>query len=396
MPVKWIKAAPGIRYYEHTDRRQKNGRPDRYYTLRCMIAGKRVEEGVGWATEGWTVDKIHALIATFKESRRTGVGPKTLAEMREANAKRRVEDANRVNTLTMGQFFDEYYLPEAKKRKRTWYTDKGRFDKIIRPMLGDYPVCGITKEHVEDVLQRVRNAGMTESTALQYMAVLRQLFNLAKLTVIDGKPLWAEPMMPVSQVRLPKALVQRERYLTYDESDYLLATLRVVNQTVADMAGLSLNTGLRFSEMLRLEWSDINFDSKTLLVRNQDMRKPGGRLPLNDASLAILSERAKIRVKNERHVFPEEETGKDGYPMRRIFGETVEECGLNTNSIRVEDKIVFHSLRHTFASWLAISGKADIYRIKTLMRHKSIKMTERYAHLLPDATREAVNHLRPR
>jgi integrase len=51
-------------------------------------------------------------------------------------------------------------------------------------------------------------------------------------------------------------------------------------------------------------------------------------------------------------------------------------------------------LRHTFASWLALAG-VDIYRIKTLMRHKTIDMTMRYAHLLPDATRQAVYNLTP-
>ena len=57
-------------------------------------------------------------------------------------------------------------------------------------------------------------------------------------------------------------------------------------------------------------------------------------------------------------------------------------------------KVVFHTLRHTFASWLAMAG-TDIYRIKTLMRHKTITMTMRYAHLIPDATRAAVHNLRP-
>jgi integrase len=196
-------------------------------------------------------------------------------------------------------------------------------------------------------------------------------------------------------VRLPKALVQRERYLTYEEADILLEALRATNETVADIAELSLNTGLRFGELLRLEWSDINFNGKTLRVRDEDMRKPGGHVPLNKTALAVLEARAKFRNKHERRIFPIDEVGKDGFPMRRIFGEVVEECGLNLHSVGPQDKVVFHTLRHTVASWLAISGKADIYRIKTLMRHKTIKMTERYAHLLPDATRDAVENLRP-
>ena len=51
------------------------------------------------------------------------------------------------------------------------------------------------------------------------------------------------------------------------------------------------------------------------------------------------------------------------------------------------DKVVFHTLRHTFASWLAIQG-TPIYTIKELMGHKTLAMTERYSHLIPDAKRE--------
>jgi len=57
-------------------------------------------------------------------------------------------------------------------------------------------------------------------------------------------------------------------------------------------------------------------------------------------------------------------------------------------------RIVFHSLRHTFASWLAMAG-VDINRIKTLMRHKTLDMTMRYAHLIPDASHDAVHNLKP-
>ena len=55
-------------------------------------------------------------------------------------------------------------------------------------------------------------------------------------------------------------------------------------------------------------------------------------------------------------------------------------------------KVVFHSLRHTFGSWLAIQG-TPILAIKELMGHKSLAMTERYAHLSPDMKKQAVSQL---
>jgi len=49
-------------------------------------------------------------------------------------------------------------------------------------------------------------------------------------------------------------------------------------------------------------------------------------------------------------------------------------------------------LRHTFASWLAISG-VSIFVIKELLGHKKIEMTMRYAHLAPEQKQAAVNKI---
>ena len=82
--------------------------------------------------------------------------------------------------------------------------------------------------------------------------------------------------------------------------------------------------------------------------------------------------------------------------LTHAFRALADSIGLN-DGIKQDDRarrIVFHSLRHTFASWLACNGE-DIYRIQRLMRHKTITMTMRYANLIPDATRSAVHNLKP-
>ncbi len=54
--------------------------------------------------------------------------------------------------------------------------------------------------------------------------------------------------------------------------------------------------------------------------------------------------------------------------------------------------IRFHSLRHTYASWL-VEGGVDLYRVKELMGHSSIQTTMRYAHLAPDNLRNEVERV---
>ncbi|MFV0348195.1 MAG: tyrosine-type recombinase/integrase, partial [Halodesulfovibrio sp.] len=84
--------------------------------------------------------------------------------------------------------------------------------------------------------------------------------------------------------------------------------------------------------------------------------------------------------------------GKQRENISHLFTQLVDELGLNADVTDKRHKIVFHTLRHTFASWMAIDG-VDIYRIKELMRHKTISMTMRYAKLSPDANRSAVEGL---
>jgi site-specific recombinase XerD len=55
-------------------------------------------------------------------------------------------------------------------------------------------------------------------------------------------------------------------------------------------------------------------------------------------------------------------------------------------------RVVFHTLRHTFASWLVMEG-VDLYRVKELLGHKDLTMTQRYSHLAPDSLRGAMNIL---
>jgi site-specific recombinase XerD len=52
----------------------------------------------------------------------------------------------------------------------------------------------------------------------------------------------------------------------------------------------------------------------------------------------------------------------------------------------------WHDLRHTFASRLVMAG-IDLYKIKELMGHESIEMTQRYAHLAPESLQREVDVL---
>ena len=398
MATRWNRTNyPGVRFREHPSRKH-NGKADRYFSIRYYINYKDCEEGLGWASDGWNPEKAHQVLAKIKEGVTTGIGAQSLSDLRAEAEARKVAEAHEaklisVQAMTLSSFLTDFYLPEAKRTKRTWLDDKGRIEKHIHSRLGSLPLCAVTKEDIKTFLDFLRKSGASEATALHYMAILRRAFNLARATVIEGIPLLTGPS-PLDSIALPKPKNARERFLSYAEADKLLEAAHESGH--ADLHAaivIALNTGMRLGEILRLEWIDVDMAHGIITVREEADRKPGGKVFINTEVEAVL----KKRISSRRHsqlVLAPPKGGKERSSLTHRFSDLVENLGFNADIEDARHKVVFHTLRHTFASWLALAG-TDIYRIKALMRHKTITMTMRYAHLIPDATRSAVHNLRP-
>lgn len=397
MAVKWITSScPGVRYYEHATRKGRNGLPDRYYAIRYRVGGKRKEEGIGWASEGWNVEKCQALLAEIKASIKVGKGAQSLAERRELAARER-EKAERekkklaVTEMSIGEFLEKHYLPVIQASKRTWKTDWQRICRDILPTFRNIPIKECSTEMVQSFLNKLAERGLAPATVRHYMAILRHSFNVASQIKIEGVPIFAG-QNPAHGIKLAVPHNARERYLQREEADRLIeAAANLRSPDLRDAIILCLNTGLRYGELMRMRWLDVDFPARFLTVPDEDKRKPGGKIPLNDTAIALLLERKEL-VKKSDLVFPPYAGGQYRTNLSHMFGRLVNELGLNDGITDPRHKVVFHTLRHTFASWLALAG-TDIYRIKSLMRHKTLTMTMRYAHLIPDATRDAVNRL---
>ncbi len=392
----WQSAGyPGVRYREHPTRKHF-GQPDRYFSIRTYAGGKSREEGLGWASEGWTAKKAAALLAELRQAQVTGSGAQTLAERRQAlqEQQREAEKAaknGQVAAMTLADFFDKHFLPLAKKEKGSWRTDEIRFDKAIRPALGHMPLRSIRKEDIEGFLDGVTKSGAAQATVNHHHAILRRAFNIASTTTVDGVVLLDGPN-PTNGIKAPDPYNERDRFLSYEEADKLIEAAAAKDMDLHDAIVVSLNTGLRFGEIQRMTWLDVDLRHDILTVRDGPKRKPGGKVPLNTEAKTVLKARLVRRKEGSRAVFP----GIKGEErdVSKAFKKIVQALGFNDDVTDRRMLVVFHTLRHTFASWLAMAG-TDIYRIKTLMRHKTLKMTERYAHLIPDATKAAVHNLRP-
>lgn len=387
MAEKWEKLAPGIRCRLHASR--KHGvKADRYYVLRFTAGGRKHQEALGWSSEGWTLDKAKAELARLKEAHRTGTGPATLAEKRTiAEAKRQAEVEARAieerENITLAQAWEKYLpIAQGNKAAHTAYAEEAAYRLWLSPTLADKPLRDIKPIHLERIKKTMGEAGRSAQTIRHVLAALRQVFNFAK-----RHGLYAGDN-PVSLVKKPSADARRLRFLTHEEADRLLAALAERESNVHDMALLALHCGLRAGEIFSLTWGDVDLERGVLILRDTKSGKTRAAY-ITEAVAAMLT--SMERRGHDDLVFLSANGGRI-VQISETFNRVVAALGFNNGVTDPRQKVVFHTLRHTFASWLVEQG-VDLYSVKELMGHGTLAMTERYSHLSPDKLRRAVKTL---
>lgn len=401
MAVHWKATAyPGVRYYEHDTRRTRNGQPDRYYAIRFSNHGKRKEEGVGWASEGWNPARIVSeVLGPIREGVRTGYGPFSLADMRaRATAMEKADTEQEKRAIVAGMpvrsFFARYVLPRLQREKASWLTDKQRFDKELDGLLGDMPLAAVKEEDVQEAADYLTDKGYAAATVKQYIGIIKHLFNIATDTRIDGVRVY-EGVNPAKGCTLPRVKNTRVRFAQPAEVWQLLEkAAELPSPDLHDAIIISVTTGLRLGEIVRQRWQDVDLYSGFLTVPDDDHRKPGGVVPIGpDARAVYLCRKELSGGRAADLVFPPVAGGVYRSALSASFRRIADTLGLNAGVVDRRYLLTFHSLRHTFASWHALNG-TDLFRLQQLMRHKSIEMTMRYSHLIPSAAVDAAQKLR--
>ena len=111
---------------------------------------------------------------------------------------------------------------------------------------------------------------------------------------------------------------------------------------------------------------------------------------MNDAVFETISD-AAAKMKDSELLFPSQKgTQLAAYTATSSFARAVADSKLNPPNVDRRHKVVFHTLRHTYCSWLAMEG-VPLYVIGEMLGHKSPDMTKRYSHLCPDKRSQTVN-----
>jgi integrase len=386
----WIKAGKGVRYYEHETR--KHGlKNDRYFSIRYKVDGKTIEEGAGWASEGMTLEKAAALRVELQQNKRAGTGPQTLGERREQNraaeeAKAAALKASSKELTTFREFWETEYWPQAQHSlsRKSVETSSGYYRRWLEPALGRIALSKITPAQIDSLVFAMTRAGRKSGTVAKVLGVFSTVWTRAKLLdYVSGD-------CPVQRVKKPSQDGRRVRFLEVHEANALLAGLRKHSLDTHDAAVLALFAGLRAGEIHKLTWSDVDIANRLLTIK--DAKNGKTRYAHVTREIQDVLERRMNGQDKTALVFPPRAGAVVKDRISKTFGRIVDELGLNDGVSDYRNKVCFHTLRHTFASWLVRNGE-PLFTVATLLGHSSIAMTMRYAHLAPDTTRLAITRL---
>jgi integrase len=332
--------------------------------------GKRRKMALGSAGEGG-LSLAGAKKAFYEQVEKIQAGIDPL------DAKAQDKKANQ----TFHDFFTSTYYPNAKTYKKpdTYKHEEAHYKHYLAPIVGKMSFDKIKEFHVRKIKQLIED--LAPRTQQYVLATFRQIWNAALDADLAHGP------CPARRVKIPKFDNKRQRSLTDSEAEQLLEALKEKDLQTYRIAFLSLYTGMRAGEIFKLRWEDLNLAKRIITIRDSKSGKTRHAFMTNDVH--TMFQDMKNGHEGTAHVF----LNANGTPWKKIspkFPDTVKALGLNANIEDSRHHVIFHTLRHTFASRLVSAG-TNLYTVKELLGHSTITLTERYSHLSEDAMRAATD-----
>ncbi len=389
---KYIKTKfEGVFYRLSSKKRNpKAGEPDRIYCF-CYTDA----QGKGhWKTVGRHSEGVRPALAKRERA-------KFIAEIADTG----IDPAAR-DRVTVGQLVDAYLIWGRSEGK---YVDQhySQYRAHLKAKIHDLPVSdlsagllsnlkakllatpkGNTKSKKNVAAGSVFRAKPRKTLAGQTVncifSFLRSAINRG---IATGAWSGANPLSTRGGTwKMVKPNNERLRFLTRDEAKALLDDLEKRHPQLHDMVLLSLRTGLRPTEMFKLKGQDVDANACGLYI----LQKGGKRVFVRVPEDMIRMLQAYNR-KSAEPIFQQPRKKAAFKKTPACFQTAVRKLNLTPEDGDSLYAITLHTMRHTFASWLAQSGQVTLMELQKLMRHKNITMTMRYAHLFPGQESEKLS-----
>lgn len=344
-----------------------NGKIDKTYYIRYKDENnKTVELKIGKFSEGIRESYCNQKRNEILTKQRNGEEPPIIL----ARKKREI--------LYIDAVANSYYDNKLKVDR----TLKGYYINHILPFFKDYDFTNISNADIQKFINTLKSKNSIRTNESLSPKTINTILNVLKSIIkyaLNNDLIKNDFSKYISLLDIDNA---RERFLTRDEINLLYENSKD-DEIIYLYFKLALNTGGRLATLQNICKKDIDF-THNLLTLKDFKNNTTYKTFLNQNLKELLMQRVENMNLNDKVL--------GTYPQLRIKNilDDLFNEGINTNDRK--NRVVFHTLRHTFASHLAING-TPIFTIQKLMNHKDIKMTLRYAKLSPDSGREAVENL---
>jgi integrase len=271
-------------------------------------------------------------------------------------------------------------LPRKVKVGRFYAIQLGWWTRQIGDVLLSELTPVLISEHRELLSQTetIRKTKKSNATVNRYLAAL----STAISTAINEWG-WVEenPLRKVSKLKEPRG---RVRYLSDEERELLLIACKEShNPDLYLTVILAMSTGGRQSEIWGLSWKCVDLKNGFITFEETKNDEPRS-VPLTGHAFELMMDRSKATRIDTDLVFPSRVDHQKHFDFRRPF-----QMALKASEIK---DFRWHDLRHCAASYLVMAG-VDMRTVAEILGHKTIQMTQRYAHLSPEHLKDAVSKM---
>lgn len=371
------KQLRGVRGAGSTPTRRSDGRWEAKLDL-GVVAGKRARKTFYGKTRREAQEKLH----------------KALYEHR-----RGLPVPN--ERLTLRDFFEHSYLPEAQRLEAATYRLYEQMARVhIVPALGHLPLAKLTVQQVQTFLNGKSDGDYATRTVEIIRAVLRQALGLAET--------WGMvPRNVAKLVKVPRAKGRKQRdrrFLSVPEAERLFEAAK--GDRLEALYSVALMLGLRQGEALGLRWNNVDLEGRTATaeeavhrvkgegLRFKDTKTHQSRtLPLPVVCVAVLREHkrrqneerlAAVRWQDNNLVFcTRHGTPLDGTNVTKYFKALLARASI--------PPMRYYDLRHSAASLMAARGVPARLAME-ILGHSDIRLTLNvYTHVLDESKRQAAD-----
>ncbi len=335
-----------------------------FYQLTYEVDGKRTTV----STKTKNLQDAYKFMANFSR-----IGELTHAERKETK--------QQIKSISLSQFKEEYVDYIKPTKSKSYVRSIELSFKMLIAFTGDLSLSKLELHTLDKFI--THTFARTPRGASLYYRTLKAAFSKAVLWNYLSEN-------PLKKIKTPKVSKVFPVFISETELKTILENTQ--DAYLKDLFFTAFYTGMRLGELVNMKWSWVDLKQNQITVQCSEFfttkSKKERIIPFNpNLKSIIINQFPKVfSIKNDEYVFSK----LPGVKFNEDF--ISKQFKVSIRAAKLDERIHFHTLRHSFASLLVQRG-VSLYVVKELLGHEAISTTQIYSHLQQQNLKDAINIL---